>query len=189
MASSAKRVLSSLRAGSALALVLVLVACGPSRPAGDPVGVSRGAEEGPVTFEYDSLDARPVSSQALRGKPSVVAFITTWDISSQAETDFLVAMAKNDHGAVNYALVALDDRKNRELVEEYARMLKVTFPVATADAETTMGKGGFGVMAVPTVVILDEESRVFFRKAGIVKSEEIRAQLAALEKRKTLRPR
>ncbi len=189
MASSAKRVLSSLRASLALALALMLSACGPSRPAGDPVGVSRGAEEGPVSFVYDSLDARPVSSQALRGQPSVLAFITTWDISSQAETDFLVAMAKSDRGAVHYALVALDDRKNRELVEEYARMLKVTFPVATADAETTMGKGGFGVMAVPTVVILDEDSRVFFRKAGIVKPDEIRAQLAALEKRKTLRPR
>jgi hypothetical protein len=193
MVSSVKKAKSSasstpLRWTPVAALALLLAACGPSRAASDPVGVSRATEEAPVSFEYDSLDARVVSSAALRGKPTILGFITTWDFTSQAQTDFLVAMAKKDQGTVNYVLVALDDRKNRELVEEYARMLKVTFPVATADPETTLGKGAFGVVVVPSVVLLDEASRVFFRKAGLVKPDELRAQLAALEKQKTLRP-
>ena len=47
----------------------------------------------------------------------MIAFATTWDLMSQAQTDFLVKMAKHDGDAVHYVLVALQESKDRELVE------------------------------------------------------------------------
>jgi hypothetical protein len=37
--------------------------------------------------------------------------------------------------------------------------------------------GDFGELAVPTVIVLDTQSRIVFRRTGITKPEEIRAAL------------
>jgi hypothetical protein len=147
----------------------------------DPVGTSHveaREAEGAVSFAYDSLDARPVSSSAMRGKPAVIAFVTTYDMGCHAQVDYLVAMAKTDAPTVNYALVALEKREERELVELFRTTLGVTFPVALADDTTIGGGGPFGdVHKIPTVVVLDRAGRVAWKKSGLVKSDEIRAVL------------
>ena len=114
-----------------------------------------------VDFAYDSLDARPVSASAMRGKVTVLAFVATYDLGSQAQVNYLVAMAKHDAAKVNYVMVALDQRTERELVEVYKTDLNVTFPVALADAETIGGGGPFGdVHRIPAVVVLDREGQI-----------------------------
>ncbi|HWL89644.1 MAG TPA: TlpA disulfide reductase family protein [Polyangiaceae bacterium] len=147
----------------------------------EPVGRSQvptASERGPVTFQYESLDERPVSSAALKGRLAVIAFITTYDMASQAQVNFLVAMAKHDGDRVAYALVALQERRDRELIEVYRTQLEVTFPVALADAETIAGGGPFGdVHTVPTVVLLDREGHVVWRNVGLAKSDELRREM------------
>ncbi len=149
------------------------VACGGSK--GQRVGETPlgGAA---LAYAFDSLDARPVSSAAFAGKPSVIAFVATGDIASQAQVNFLLAMAKNDGERVNYAVVALQDGTTRELVEGYRDALKIPFPVALGDAATTAGGGPFGdVATVPTVVVLDAGGKVAWKKSGISRAEDIRA--------------
>jgi len=154
--------------------------CAPAkRP--EPVGVSAAPREQGIAFTYDSLDDRPVTSDAMRGKPVVIAFVTTWDLTSQAQVDFLVPMSKNDGDQVRYVLVALQERQDRELVEVYRTKLGVTFPVALGDRETIAGGGPFGdVHNVPTVVVLDREGRRVWQKSGLAKNDEIRAALRGI---------
>jgi hypothetical protein len=159
-----------------LALASVLAfgcAAKPARVGETPIATAA------VIYKFDSLDERPVTSDAFIGKPTVIAFISTGDsIGSQAQANYLVAMAKNDGDRVNYVLIALQDGTTRELVEIYRDSLKITFPVALGDAATTAGGGPFGdVGFVPTVVVIDAEGRLKWKKSGIVKPEEIRAQL------------
>lgn len=141
-------------------------------------------EPGPgalVDFAYDSLDARPVSSRATRGKVTVLAFVTTYDLGSQAQVNYLVAMSKHDGDRVNYVLVALEKKAERELVEVYKTNLGVTFPVALADEPTIAGGGPFGdVHRIPTVVILDRAGKLAFKKTGLSKADEIRAAMRSL---------
>src|SRR5580700_1914999 len=90
---------------SALALAL-LGACGvgkTSTSAGVP-GISNGSWA-PVDFAFDSLDDRPVTSEATRGQMTVLVFVETGSLPSQAQVDFLVAMSKNDADKVHYAVV------------------------------------------------------------------------------------
>jgi hypothetical protein len=166
-------------------LSLLAVACGGRRePAMDPVGTSHvdaKDPEGAVAFVYDSLDARPVSSTATRGKPTILVFVTTYDIGCDAQVRFLVAMAKNDGDKTNYVLVALEKREERELVELYRTNLGVTFPVALADESTISGGGPLGdVHKIPTVVVLDRAGRIAWKKVGLAKADEIRAALRGL---------
>ena len=169
-----------------LALAAV-AACGPKQGEGPPVGVSDrpGVAEPldkPVDFAFDSLDERPVTSDAMRGKPSVLAIVTTGSIDAQAQLGYLVAMAKNDGQKVNYAMVALHPRREIPLVDALATTVKVEFPVALADAAATTGPSGpFGeIAAVPTIVLLDRAGRIVWKHTGLAKSEELRAHMHGL---------
>jgi hypothetical protein len=138
---------------------------------------------GPVVdFAFDSIDDRPVSSESMRGKITVLVFVTTGSLLAQAQVDFLIAMAKNDSDRLNYAVVALEPRENRELVELYRKALSIPFPVAMADAETLGGAGAFhDVSAVPVTVLIDRSGRVAWRMDGrVAKSDEIRIAMRGL---------
>lgn len=171
---------------AALVLGTLLLGCGGGKQANGPVGVSHG-QGAPIAFSFDSLDERPVSSEASRGKLTLVAFIATWDMMSQAQADFVSAMAKTDGERNAYYLVALDDRINRELVEAFAKTLNLNCPVAVGDADTVAGRGPFGMVAVPTVVLLDRHGREAWRKIGLAKSDELREVMASVERAETLR--
>jgi hypothetical protein len=169
----------------AVALLALVVACGGARsPARADVapGSSGIALPRPVDFAFDSLDDRPVSAEATRGKLTVIVFVTTSSLAAQAQVDFLVAMAKRDAARVNYAVVALETPEKRELVELYKKALSISFPVAMADAKTLAGWGPFGdASAVPVTVLLDRAGRVAWRVDGrIAKSSELRAAMRGL---------
>ena len=145
-----------------------------------PVGVSAGAPSAArIEFKYDSVDERPVTSDALRGKPTLLVFVQTGSVWGQAQVSYMVAMAKNDGDRVNYVLIALEPRQSRELVEEYAKSLHVTFPVALGDQATVLGASPFGeVRGIPTTVLLDRVGRIVWRAEGrVAKSDELRAQM------------
>jgi hypothetical protein len=131
-------------------------------------------------FNYDSLDTRAVSSDAARGKVAVLVFMTTYDLASQANVNFVIDVAKRDSQPF-FAMVALEDRAQRELVESYRDQLNVKFPVAMTD----VGRTGFGEVRVPTVIVLDPTGKIAFRKEGIVKGDELRH---AIDSAQTAKP-
>jgi AhpC/TSA family len=158
-------------------------ACGSSAPAhGPPPGVSTAPLQAAVDFQFESLDERPVSAESTRGKPTVLVLVTTGSVPAQAQVDYLVGMAKHDADRVNYAVVALEPRENRELVAIYRKSLNVTFPVAMADDRTLAGASPFGdVSIVPVTVILDRTGRVAWRADGrVAKSDELRRAMKGL---------
>jgi hypothetical protein len=169
-----------------LCVTAASAACGPKAP--EPlIGVSDrpgpALSDKPVTFGFDSLDDRPVTSEVMRGKPTVIALVTTGDILGQAQVDYLVAMAKNDGDKVNYALVALHPRKEIVLVEAYVSTLKVEFPVALGDASAMTSSGPFGeIPAVPTVIVLDREGRIVWKHTGLAKSDELRGHMRGVRR-------
>lgn len=157
-------------------------ACGGGRrePSG-PVGVTT-APSGP-TFAFDSLDERPVTSSAFRGRPAVLCLVTTGNLGSQLQVSYLVKMASaeaNRPAGPAFALVVLEPQTNREIAEIYRGKLGVQFPVALAGDDVLAAGGPFGVQEVPTVLVLDREGRVTFQHFGITRPDEIRAALQGL---------
>ena len=164
-----------------------LAGCGPKQPEGPAVGVSTKdgtplpSPEKATHYAFDALDERPVSSTAHRGKPTVIAFVTTGDLIGQAQVSYLVHLAKNDGDRVNYAVVAIHPRKEIVLVEAYCKTLGVDFPVALADQSATNAAGPFGeIPAVPTIVVLDREGRIVWKHTGLAKNDDIRGHMRDL---------
>lgn len=156
-----------------------------AKPAAPVVGASdkpgQPVPDKPITYAFETLDERPVSSSAHRGKATLLVFVTTGDLVGQAQIDYLVAMAENDGAKVNYALVALHPRKEIPIVEAYVAALKVDFPVALGDAAVTIASGPFGeIAAVPTIVILDRDGRIAWKHTGLAKPDQLRGQLRRL---------
>jgi hypothetical protein len=183
MASSGKKQTDPARSRPpVLALFVAAAAC--------VVGCGKGPAVAPIAardearpFVFDSLDERPVSSEAFRGKPAVLLFLTTWDVASQAEVGIVSRMAQRDGGEVRYAIVALHEKHERELVENYARALKVTFPVALGDSESRVGRGPLGdVHAIPTVLVLDARGRIVQKHVGITKADVLRPSIEAAKR-------
>lgn len=170
----------------ACAPAAVVLGCGAKPPAGPVVGVSTNTADPPpgeqAAYRFDPLDDdRPVSSEAMAGKPTIIAFVTTGDIVGQAQVSYLVQMSKRDGDEVNYVMVAVHPRREIVLVEAYRKTLDVDFPVALAPPEATRAGGPFGeIPAVPTTVVLDRSSRVVWKHTGLAKSDEIRAQMRGL---------
>jgi hypothetical protein len=147
-----------------------------------PPGASIAALHPPVDFSFQSVDDRPVTADATRGKPTVIVFVTTSSLSAQAQVDYFVAMAKHDGDIVNYLAVALEGNDSAEIVSLYAKALAIPFPVALVDPRTLVGASAFGdVSAVPVTVLLDRAGRIAWRADGrVVKSEEMRAAMRGL---------
>lgn len=175
-----------MRRAAGLLFLLASSACA-AKTSGPPVGIS-SKNDGTLTpidkatlYDFDSLDQRPVSSIAFRGKPSVIVFVTTGDLVGQAQVDYLVRMAANDGERVNYAMVAIHPRKEAVLVDAYRKTLGVEFPVALAEAGATNASGPFGeIAAVPTVVVLDRDGRISWKHTGLAKNDEIRGHMRGL---------
>jgi hypothetical protein len=198
----------SLRFVAAIALAsLGVCVCGCAKTDAPPAEVPATSTDtsGPVlgkqaAFAYESLDDRPVTSAATAGAPRLLVFFTVGDVMSQAQVRYVDVMAKrdakpSDAGAAGaaagtsagsgvrafYAAVALEPQESRELVDIYQHSLKLSIPVALADAETLRGGGAFGTFeGVPTVVVLDGAGRIVLRRTGLTKPDELRAVLSDL---------
>lgn len=162
----------------AIALAASAAACG-AKPAAAPAAgavaplVGEGA---PLRFTFDDADpARPpLDAAKLRGKPLVLALLTTYDMASQAQAKFLAISIARRQGAVRAAAILLDPIENRPLAPAFREALRLEYQVAVADAATIAGRGPFGALhSVPALIVLDADGRVAWKKAGLTKDVEI----------------
>lgn len=140
----------------------------PSSPALDSLGA-------PVRFAYAGVDGdKGVSSATLRGRPSVLVFITSFDLASQAQVRFLSMVKMRHRPRINAAAVLLEPKENLPLIEAFRATVGLDYPLAFGDAELLAGGGPFGeVSAVPTTVVLDREGRIVAKRTGLLKDDEI----------------
>lgn len=137
----------------------------------------------PLSFAYETLDGKALSSETTAGRFTVIGFITTYDLASQAEVRFLSGLGRSHAPRTNVAALVLEPRDNRPLVEAFVASLGIWFPVALADAETIAGRGPFeGLHHVPSVLILDKRGREAFRHVGLIDQSELDAALRAVER-------
>jgi hypothetical protein len=135
-----------------------------------------------VSFSYEALDGKPLSTETVAGRVTLIGFIATYDNFSQAEARFLLNLGRRHTPRINVAFVVLEAKENRPLVEAFVAALGITDPVALADADTIAGQGPFvGLHHVPSVVILDRRGREAWRHIGMVEEPEIERALRAVE--------
>jgi hypothetical protein len=121
-----------------------------------------------------------VSSETTRGRATLLAFITTYDIASQLVVRRVADVVTRFVPRSNAAAVVLEAPRYAELLPAYRQSMALPFPVVMADFDTLQGQGAFGDIAhVPTVIVLDREGRLVFRKQGSVESAALEDALRA----------
>jgi hypothetical protein len=166
---------------SVLLLTLALgAACASERPPPQPVfaEIPRGS---PLSFHYQLADGKGVlASEGLRGRSTVISFVATYDLASQAQARFLSGVLHH-RPETNAAAIVLEPPDNRPLIVAFRDALKLGYPVAIGDAALIAGEGPFGdVRAVPSTVVLDSEGRLVWRHVGLSKQEDIENVLRGL---------
>lgn len=172
-------VLAPLVASAAL---LSSAACGAPPATDAPPATALGV--GPrLRFEYVTTDGLALSSETLAGRLSVVAFLATYDVASQAQARFLSSISRSHTPRINVAALVLEQPENKPLVEAFVGVLHLNYPVALADAATIAGEGPFaGLHHVPSVVILDREGREAWRHIGLTDEAALDAALRHIER-------
>lgn len=175
-----------MRSGRALcvAALLAFASCAPAamvqETKDDPRPETSVGEAIPmgaaVAFRWPDVRGGEVISTDLTGRITVLVFITTYDLPSQAQMKFLSSLGRDHVPRLNTVAVVLEPADHQPLVLAYADMLGLKFPVAMADAATIRGEGPFaGLHHVPSVAILDRDGVERFRHLGLMET-------AALEK-------
>jgi hypothetical protein len=174
--------LTSLGPALAVALALTIVACSPPpEPAHEPA-VAAAPSGPPLSFAFETLEGKPLTSESLRGRITVVAFLTTYDFSSQAEARFLSSIAHRHAPRLNAAALILEAPENLPLAVAFTATLGLPYPVALADSATIAGEGAFaGLHHVPSIVILDREGREAYRHVGLIDEPALEQAIRGVE--------
>jgi hypothetical protein len=132
----------------------------------------------PLEFSFTGVDQEVVSSENTRGRVTLLAFVTTYDVTSQLVLrrvgDAIVRFVPR----INAAAVVLEAPLYAELIPAYRDSLQLPFPVVMSDFATQQGRGPFAtIQRVPTVLVLDRTGREVARRQGALSLEEIEQEL------------
>ena len=124
-------------------------------------------------FSLERLQGGRVSLAELRGKVVVIDFWATWCPPCRAELPWLLAMIKR-YEARGITLVAIDEDDppgQVPLVTEFASELPdLARFVALGDPDI---EHAYGVLSLPTLIIVDREGRVIDRFVGTADEAEL----------------
>lgn len=179
----------SRRSWLALAGAVVSVACAPAAPLTDGVEPKPRASVGerpasgdPITFSWQTTGGQTLTSRDLLGRVTVLVFITTYDVPSQAQVRFASSLSKQHTPRLNVVAVALEPPQNEPLVATFGQMLDLKYPLVLADAATIRGEGPLaGLHHVPSIAILDREGRERFRHLGLMAQEALEEAVKRVE--------
>jgi hypothetical protein len=177
------RSLRELALAAALAVLTAASCGGPDAAAPPPETAAPPSERGPrVLFEFVTIDGKPLSTDTLAGRISVIGFTTTYDTASQAQVRVFADLLRHHKPRINVAVLVLEPPENEPMINAFAQALSLPYPVANADAATIAGRGPFaGLHHVPSVVILDRQGREAFRHLGLIAEEPLSLAIREIE--------
>jgi cytochrome c biogenesis protein CcmG, thiol:disulfide interchange protein DsbE len=151
-------------------VALVLVASGPSAPAG------AAADPAAPTFSLPVLghSGQQVSLADYAGRPLIVNFFASWCEPCQQETPLLARFYRTEHGKV--AIVGLDENDVVGSAMSFTHKEGVGYPVGF-DPEV-IAASAYGVAGLPQTFFLNAKHRIVDRVFGAVTLADINRGIA-----------
>ena len=163
---------------SVLTVLVLAAACQRvSEPPAD--GESAAETRGRVQrYEFGTTDGEEFSAESMRGRVTVLVFVTTFDLASQVAAKQLNQALHSHRPRINAGAVVLEAAKYAPLADVFRSALELSYPVALADLPTLAQNSTLGeVRSVPTVIVFDAQGREVFRRSGAFTSAELDAWL------------
>jgi hypothetical protein len=157
---------------AALVSGLLLASCS-GQGAAQPALAARDLGE-PVQFSFGTVDGGELSSDTTRGRSTLLLFVTTYDLPSQAEALLLRDVVARHKPRANAGIVMVEPPRSAALAQVWRDSLGLDLPVAMASATLLAGESQLGRIAgVPTLVVLDRRGRLVVRREGALTQAEI----------------
>jgi thiol-disulfide isomerase/thioredoxin len=156
------------------------VACGAasgSPQQGKVIRFVRNPDAAPE-FKLETLDGKPLSLAASRGKVVLLNFWATWCGPCRAEIPDLIVLQEKYRDQLQIIGLTVDD-DDASMIKEVVAETRINYPVAMSPPEVRMQYGG--IAALPTSFMLDTQGRVVQKHEGLrdpaLYETEIRALL------------
>ena len=125
-------------------------------------------------FTFGTVDGGELSSDTTRGRTTVLLFVTTYDLPSQAEAQLLRDVVRTRKPRVNAGIVMMEPPQSAALAQVWRDAIKLDLPVAMASPSLLAGDSPLGrVAGVPTLVVLDRRGRLVLRREGALSRTQI----------------
>jgi hypothetical protein len=123
----------------------------------------------PVQFSFRRQDGVEFSSQNSRGRATMVALVTTYDLGSQLLLRRVEEALRAHRPRANAGAIVMEPPKYEVLLDTYAEAMNLSFPMVLSDLATREGRGPFGdVDYLPVLIVLDADGRPVARYEGPV---------------------
>jgi hypothetical protein len=121
----------------------------------------------PVLFTLGTIDGSELSSDTTRGRTTVLLFVTTYDLPSQAQAQLLRDVLSTHKPLANAAIVMMEPPHAAALAQVWADSISVKLPIAMASPALLAGESQLGrIVGVPTLLVLDRRGRLIVRSEG-----------------------
>lgn len=132
------------------------------------------APEKPVHFSFAGVDGKAIESRDLRGRVTVLLFVTTFDIPSQAQAKRLEDLYRTHSPRLNAVAVVIEAPRYVDLARSYRQVLGLNYAIAMADKSSLAEHPQFRfVHAVPSWIFLDREGRINSSASGALSPGEL----------------
>lgn len=129
-------------------------------------------------FKLETLDGKPLTLAASKGKVILLNFWATWCGPCRAEIPDLIALQDKYRDRLQILGLVVDD-DDQDAIKKFVTEFGITYPVALATDEIRLQYGG--IAALPTSFVIDPEGRIVQKHEGlrdpVLYETEIRAQL------------
>jgi thiol-disulfide isomerase/thioredoxin len=115
-------------------------------------------------FKLKDLDGKDLSLSSLRGKVVLLNFWATWCGPCRAEIPSLIQLQNRYKDRMQIVGLVVDD-DDQVAIHKFAESEGINYPIALASDEIRIAYGG--VMALPTVFILNADGRVVQKHVGL----------------------
>jgi peroxiredoxin len=136
-------------------------------------------------FNLTGIDGKSVTLSRLKGNVVLLDFWATWCPPCREEIPGFVELHKR-YGKQGLVVIGLSlDQGSRNEVAEFAKRMKINYPVALATEEVVRSYGG--VHAIPTTFLISRRGEIVKRYVGYQKREVFETDINTALKEKRLR--
>lgn len=141
-----------------------------------PAGGSQTATNIAPDFTLKSLEGQPVTLSSFRGKVVLLDFWATWCTPCRAEIPRFIEWQKKYAGQGLVVLgVSMDDSSKD--AENYAREMKITYPVVMGTNEVADAYGG--VLGLPVNLVIARDGKIVTKDVGATNLAELEKLIAS----------
>lgn len=158
-----------------IVLVLVVslsVSCGPRRAASPTEDAASRREV--LSFSLPGPEGQLIRSDELRGRVTVLLFLTTFDIASQAQARRLEDLYRTHSPRINALGIVVEAPRYSDLVGEYRESLGLSYELVMGERQVLDEHPILRrVQAVPAWIILNRDGAVDSSASGALSLDEL----------------